>query len=65
MSDAIRVFRLNITLHPKSANAYDSLAEAYMNIGEKALAIENYSQSLELDPQNANAGEMLRKLKGD
>jgi hypothetical protein len=31
--------------------------------GDKELAIENYQKSLELNPQNANAIAMLKKLK--
>ena len=41
----------------------DSLGEAYMKAGEKELAIQNYEKSLQLDPKNLNAVEMLRKLK--
>ena len=42
---------------------YDSLGEAYMKAGEKELAIQNYEKSLQLDPKNMNAVEMLKKLK--
>lgn len=60
---AIAVFKTNIELYPKSANAYDSLGEAYMAHGDKELAIANYRKSLELNPQNQNAVEMLKKLE--
>jgi hypothetical protein len=33
-----------------------------MNAGEKELAIANYKKSLELNPQNSNGREMLKKL---
>ena len=49
--------------YPKSANVYDSLGEAYMQAGQKDLAIQNYKMSLRLNPENRNAIEMLRKLK--
>jgi CubicO group peptidase (beta-lactamase class C family) len=62
---AIAVFRLNVEAFPTSANAYDSLGEAYMTKGDKELAIKNYQRSLELDPQNTNATEMLKRLRGD
>jgi hypothetical protein len=62
-SDAIKVFQLNVDAYPESANVYDSLGEAYMNNGDNKLAITNYEKSLELDPKNANATEMLNKLK--
>lgn len=60
--DAIRIFQLNIEVYPQSGNVYDSLAEAYMNNGDKELAIANYQKSLRLDPSNSNAVAMLKKL---
>ncbi len=62
MEDAILVFRKNIELHPSSSNAYDSLGEAYMNHGDKDLAIKNYQKSIELNPANDNGVAMLKKL---
>lgn len=60
---AIAVFRLIVETFPKSANAYDSLGEAYMNHGDKVLAIANYERSLALNPGNDNAVKMLAKLR--
>jgi tetratricopeptide (TPR) repeat protein len=62
-ADAIRIFQLNVELHPESSNVYDSLGEAYMNSGARDLAIQNYQKSLELNPQNTNATEALKKLR--
>lgn len=61
-ADAIRIFRLNTEAYPKAANTWDSLAEAYLNAGDKSLAIANYRKSLQLNPKNRNAEEALRKL---
>ena len=61
--DAIQAFQMNVEQYPKSWNCYDSLAEAYMNAGQKDLAIQNYSKSLELNPDNTNGADMLKKLK--
>jgi tetratricopeptide (TPR) repeat protein len=61
---AISVFKLNVLAFPGSANAYDSLGEAYMVAGDTTVAIENYRKSLALDPGNANAEEVLKRLKG-
>jgi predicted negative regulator of RcsB-dependent stress response len=36
--------------------------EAYMTNGDKDLAIANYKKSLELNQQNSNAREMVKKL---
>jgi tetratricopeptide (TPR) repeat protein len=60
--EAIRIFQLNIEAYPKSSNVYDSLGEAYMNDGDKPQAIANYQKSLQLNPKNRNAVEMLQKL---
>ena len=60
--DAIAVFRRNVQRFPDSFNVYDSLAEAYMTAGDRELAIANYQRSLELNPKNTNAVEMLKKL---
>ncbi|MGH7455370.1 MAG: tetratricopeptide repeat protein, partial [bacterium] len=60
---AIAVFKLNVELYPQASNTYDSLGEAYMLNGDKELAIKNYKKSLELNPKNANAVAMLKKLE--
>ena len=62
LKDAIRVFQLNIEAYPQSSNVYDSLGEAYMDDGNKPLAIANYQKSLQLNPKNRNAKVYLDKL---
>lgn len=61
--DAIAMLNLNVETYPNSFNVHDSIAEAYMLNGDTELAIEHYQKSLELNPQNTNAVEMLQKLK--
>ena len=61
--EAIATLKLNVEMYPKSGNVYDSLGEAYMDAGQKDLAIQNYEKSLQLDPKNENAVTMLKKLK--
>jgi predicted alpha/beta superfamily hydrolase len=63
MKEAIEIFKLNADMYSESANVYDSLAEAYMNSGDTERAIKNYKKSLELNPDNTNAKEMLKKLE--
>jgi tetratricopeptide (TPR) repeat protein len=60
--EAIRIFQLNIEAYPQSSNVYDSLAEAYMDEGDKPQAIANYQKSLQLNPHNRNAVQTLQKL---
>jgi tetratricopeptide (TPR) repeat protein len=62
LDEAIKVFQLNVQEYPQGWNCYDSLAEAYMNAGQKELAIKNYEKSLELNPDNHNGEAMLKKL---
>ncbi len=62
LSMAIAVFRFNVKSHPGSGNAYDSLGETYLKDGNKKLAKENYTKSLELDPSNDNARKILKNL---
>ncbi|HYG81510.1 MAG TPA: nuclear transport factor 2 family protein [Pyrinomonadaceae bacterium] len=61
--EAIEIFKLNVEAYPQSANVYDSLGEAYMIDGDRELAVRNYQRAVELNPQNANAVEMLKKLR--
>lgn len=59
---AITIFKLNIEMYPKYANGYDSLAEAYMENGERDKAIKFYAKSLEMDPKNTSAIEKLNEI---
>lgn len=63
VKDAIEIFKLNVVAYPQSSDVYSCLGEAYMVDGDKESAIANYKRSLELDPQNTYAAEMLKKLK--
>ncbi len=62
MEAAEKVFELNVETYPNSFNVYDSLAEAYLNQGKKALAIEFYNKSLKRNPENQNAKDKLAEL---
>ena len=61
--EAIEIFKLNVEAYPQGFNTYDSLAEAYMTVNERELAIQNYKKSLELNPGNSSAVEALKKLE--
>lgn len=63
LDDAIRVFTLNTQLFPTAWNTWDSLADAYMKKGEKQIAIGFFKKSLELNPKNGYAKEMVEKME--
>jgi tetratricopeptide (TPR) repeat protein len=60
---ALLCFQLNTLHYPRSANAWDSLGEAYAAAGNRAMAIESYTKSLALDSGNSNAARQLDKLR--
>ncbi len=60
--ESLEILKLNAILYPESANAYDSLAEAFEVNGDKESAIKNYKKSLELNPKNSNAIVQLKRL---
>jgi Tfp pilus assembly protein PilF len=61
--EAIEIFKLSVESYPQSYNTWDSLAEAYMDNGDKDLAITNYEKSIQINPNNRNGIAMLAKLK--
>jgi CubicO group peptidase (beta-lactamase class C family) len=65
MDEAIKVFQLNIELFPNSWNVYDSFAEAHLRNGNKVIAAEYYQKSLDLNPDNTGAKQLLTQLRPD
>ncbi len=59
---AINVFKLNISDYPKSANPYDSLAEAYLKLGNSEFAAKYYRKALALNPDLDYIPEILNTL---
>lgn len=57
------IFKVNMVLYPKSANVYDSYAEACMKNGDKEQAIANYKKSLAINPNNTHAKEMIAEME--
>jgi enterochelin esterase-like enzyme len=70
LEKAVEIFSYNIQRFPKSFNAHDSLAEAYMIKGDKEKAIKYYKLAVELNPGDTayakrvlqNSKEKLREL---
>lgn len=63
VQDAIEIFKLSVEAYPLSYNTYDSLAEAYMDHGDKELAIQYYEKSIQINPRNTHGIETLKQLK--
>lgn len=63
VEEAIKIFTLLVSEFPKFPNPYDSLGEAYFINKEYELALKNYKISLELNPKNEAAGEMIEKIE--
>ncbi len=59
----INVLLLATNIYPNSSNLFDSLAEAYLYVGNKEKAMENFDKSLELNSQNQNAIDRLKQLR--
>ena len=47
---ALDILTLNMKLHPNSPNAYDSVAECYLTMGNKAKAKEYYELAIQKNP---------------
>lgn len=61
--EAIQVLRWGTQRYPTSANAFDSLGEAYRAADMNARSIENYEKALALDPQSKSAKAALTDLR--
>lgn len=60
---SLQIFRLELQDYPKYWNAYDSIGEAYLKADQKDLAIQNYQKSVDLNPQNQNGIDALKKIR--
>jgi hypothetical protein len=60
---AIEILALATQRFPKSANAWDSLGEAYALKGDKENAIKNFKKSLSMDPPAATKANSEKFLK--
>lgn len=64
MDAALYVFELNTKLYPKSANTWDSYAEANWKANKTEKAIEYYNKAIALDP-NGVTGDNSRRMLGE
>lgn len=61
--EAMRVFEMNVFVHPASYRALQGLAEGYMETGRDEPALEFFRQSLRINPDNLFVKDMIRKLE--
>ncbi|UCD19074.1 MAG: hypothetical protein JSU64_06520, partial [candidate division WOR-3 bacterium] len=62
ITEAIALLSVVTAVYPDSWNAFDSLGEAYMKAGDAEAATMCYRRSLELNPANRNAADVLIEL---
>ena len=60
LKQALEIFQFMVELEPGEAGWYDSVADAYRALGNKALAIEWYEKALEIKPDQEFS---IRKLE--
>ena len=61
--EAVAILGLCTDAFPDYWECYDNIGRIHMESGNKQLAIENLSKSMELNPDNKETEEMLKKLK--
>ena len=62
-SEALQIFELIAEQFPESANAYDSIGEAYFALDKKEESLKYYQKSLAMNPDNYNAEDYIEKIK--
>ncbi|MEO1715392.1 MAG: tetratricopeptide repeat protein, partial [Bacteroidota bacterium] len=60
---ALEVFDLNTRLHPREANVWDSLGEAYYESGDKHKARAAFEQALAIKPKFWSSKNWLIRLE--
>jgi len=60
--DALELFLFNMQMHPASAMAYDSLAQAYLKSGNQTKAVQYFTEALRIDARFEHAREALAQL---
>jgi CubicO group peptidase (beta-lactamase class C family) len=62
VKEAIEILKLNTEVYPQGFRSYDLLGRAYMSLNETELAKQSFKKSLELNPNNTNATDMLKRI---
>jgi uncharacterized protein len=58
-----KLFKMNIENYTESANAFDSIGEIELIMGDTLQSLKHYEKSLELNPKNKNAENIINNLK--
>jgi len=61
--DGLELLKLNTEIYPNSANAFDSLSDAYLALGKKDLALQAERKCLDLLPADRSEAEFKADLK--
>lgn len=64
-ADAVALFERNTREFPASSNAYDSLGDGLVALGNREAAITSYRRSHELDPGNQHARREAERLAAE
>jgi len=64
LDNAILVFEAAITSFPDSWKVYNAMGETYIAKGDTVQAVQSYRKSLDLNPENEAAKEMITRLGG-
>ncbi len=59
---AVELLERHARHFPESYRVYDGLGRAYLLRGDRERAIESFRRSLELNPDNLNAVDALKRL---
>ena len=61
---ALPVFKQVVREYPTSSNGFDSLGDAYVQMGKQVEAVAAFEKAVQLDPGNTDPAHKLAKLKG-
>jgi hypothetical protein len=60
-TDALLFFELNVEIFPNAWNTYDGYGECLLKLGRKKEGLAAYKKSLELNPKNEKAADLLMR----
>jgi dienelactone hydrolase len=60
--DAVEVFKLNVEAYPGSANAYDSLSDGYLALGNREEALRYADEAIEMLAKDTEAPDDFKAL---